>query len=144
MKIFINDIERNFPSSLSEISFDQYMDFWNLYGRDLAAKRTNVLKIEDKDERWIELTAWYIEKMQKTFGYFTGSAPDSIPDSLLDRVSSIYHSCLKKLQREVDEAKDLPVTHLIYIESFLLDAKDPENVLKRIFEANYPDLETEI
>lgn len=104
MRIIINDKEVNFPSSLSEITLGQRIDFFNQYGRDLEAMHKSILEIEDSTEQEIEFAQFSIEKMFSTFAFFAGVTVDALKESqFIDDIAGIYFSCLVNLFEQEED-----------------------------------------
>ncbi len=98
MRIKVNNKEVVFPSSLSEITLHQRIDFHNKHGKVLEEILQSCLKIEDEYIRELELVQFQMEKMYCTFAYFAGTTVDAVKTTEhLGQVATIYNSCLAVL-----------------------------------------------
>lgn len=104
MRIKINDTEVVFPSSLSEITLKQRIDFHNAHGKLLDQMLQSIMQMPDDYIRELELIQFQMEKMYRTFAFFAGTTVESVKETeLLGQVATIYNACLAVLFD--DEAK---------------------------------------
>lgn len=105
MRITINSKEVIFPSSLSEITLGQRIDFHNQHGKLLDQMLDSIMKMDDEIFKEVELAMWHTERMYRTFAFFAGVTVEAIKESeFIDQVARIYHSCLSVL---MDEEKEI-------------------------------------
>ena len=101
MRVVLNDKEFIFPSSLSEITIGQRINFYNEHGQLLDKMLTSILAMEDEIFRELELVEFQYEKMIRTFAFFANTTPEAIKAShFVDDIARIYHSCLAVLVEE--------------------------------------------
>lgn len=95
MTITLNDKEIFLPSSLSEFTLGQRIDFHNLYGRELDDQLAELQKTPDNDDRAIEMMDFYFDRMCKVFSFFAGTTPEAVKES--DFVDDIAMICASQL-----------------------------------------------
>ena len=101
MRLTINDKEVIIPSSLSEITLGQRINFHNQYGKLLDQMLDSVLKMEDEFFKELELLQWQEEKMFQTVAFFAGCTPEALKTSkFIDEIHRIYLSSLAVLMEE--------------------------------------------
>jgi hypothetical protein len=101
VRFLVNDQEVNFPTSLSEITLGQRVQYYNQYGKELDEMLTAILQIKDEEERELELVQLQLEKMFTNVAFFAGTTPDALKESdFLDAVANIYYSCTKILMED--------------------------------------------
>jgi len=101
LRIVINDKEIIFPSSLSEITLGQRINFQKQYGDLLDKMLESCQKMEDPELREIELVMFQMEKMYATFAFFAGCTLEAIKESeFVGRVAQIYSASLHLLFEE--------------------------------------------
>lgn len=98
MRIIINTNEVTIPSTLSEITLGQRIDFYNLYGHQLDEMAESILSMEDGLEKDLDVTAFQFEKMFRVFAFFAGCTVDAVRESeFIDEIADIYFSSLVEL-----------------------------------------------
>lgn len=98
MKILINNQPVTIPSSLSDFTLGQRIDFYNEYGRDLDEMAKAIIEMEEGVEKELEITHFQFEKMFRTFAFFANCTVDALRDSnLIDEIATIYHASLSVL-----------------------------------------------
>lgn len=103
MRVVINGSEVIIPSSLSEITLGQRIDFHNEHGRELDEMLTSILAMEDGPMKELEMGQFHFERMFRTFGFFSGIDPEVLKDSeFVDKIAGIYHSSVAVLFEEED------------------------------------------
>jgi len=109
MRVKINDKEVIIPSSLSEITIGQRIEFHNQYGRQLDEMLDSIQQMKDEYFKELELIQWHAEKMYRTFAFFAGTSPEALKASkFIDEISNIYYSCLHVL---MDEEQKMELQH---------------------------------
>jgi hypothetical protein len=82
MKVTINDDQQvNFPTSLADITLGQRIDFYLEHGKLLEEMRTDIMKIEDETDREIEMASFLMEKIYRTFAFFSGCPLEAVKES---------------------------------------------------------------
>jgi len=98
MRVVINDKEVVIPSSLSEITLGQRIDFHNQYGKELDQMLTSIMEMEEVPDRELEIAQFHFERMFMTFGFFAGVEPEALKESkFIDDIANIYYSSLQVL-----------------------------------------------
>lgn len=101
MRLQINDTEVVFPSSLSEFTLGQRIDFHHQYGEELERMAADIAKMEDGPEKEIELMHFHFEQIFRTFAFFTNTTPEALKESaFIDEIANIYHAHLAILFAE--------------------------------------------
>lgn len=101
MQVVINGNQVTIPSSLSEITLGQKIEFQRKYGNIHDEKLKSILEIKDEFEKELELTQFQVEQMFDTFAFFAGVEPQALRESeFVDAVANIYYSCLSELNIE--------------------------------------------
>lgn len=101
MRVTINNKEVIIPSSLSEFTLGQRIDFHNQHGRLLDEMLDSILQMEDEYFREIDLVEWRTQKMYRTFSFFAGmTIEDLIESAFVDEVAKIYHASLAVMLAE--------------------------------------------
>lgn len=95
MRVRINGQEAVIPTSLSEITLGQRIDFHEQHGSELNEMATSIIEMEDGYEKDLEKTEFQIEKMFRTFAFFAGTTVEALKESqFIDDIARIYHSSL--------------------------------------------------
>lgn len=106
MRLTINGNQVVIPSSLSEFSLGQRIEFQEEYGNDLDAWAQRILAMEDGIDKELEVTEFQFEKMFRTFAFFAGCTPEALKDSeFVDDIANIYYSCLSVLFENEDKVE---------------------------------------
>ncbi|MGE9312875.1 hypothetical protein ACLOAU_14600 [Niabella sp. CJ426] len=101
MRVIINDKEIILPTSLSEITLGQRIDFHNKYGKELDEMLTSIIDMEDGPEKEMETVQMHFERMFRTFAFFADVDPESLKESkFIDEIANIYYSSLSVLFEE--------------------------------------------
>lgn len=104
MRIYINDKEVVFPSSLSEYTLGQRIAFQNEHGVILDKMLESILAMPDDAKRELETVNFQLEKMYRTFAFFAGCSVEAVKEEkFIDDVAKIYYSCLAVLFEEEDK-----------------------------------------
>jgi hypothetical protein len=112
MRLQINDTEVVFPSSLSEFTLGQRIDFYNQYGRQLDDMMLSTLSMEEGFEKEMELMHFQFEKMFRTFAFFAGTTPEALQESeFINDIANIYHANLAALLDD-EQAIDLKTEYV--------------------------------
>lgn len=110
MKIQLNGEVVNFPSSLSEITLQQRIDFQDQHGDTLLEMYASIMAIDDEVERELELLQYAFEKMFRSFSFFSGVPVEVLKESeFIDQVAAIYHATLKQIledEAQIEFTKD--------------------------------------
>lgn len=101
MRVTINSKEIIIPSSLSEFTLGQRIEFHNQHGRLLDEMLDSILQMEDEYFRELELVQWRSEKMYRTFAFFANTTVEALKESaFVDEVARIYYASLAVLLEE--------------------------------------------
>lgn len=104
MRVKVNDKEVIIPSSLSEITIGQRIEFYNQYGRQLDEMLDSIQQMKDDEFKELELIEWHNEKMYRTFAFFANTTPEALKQSkFIDEVGNLYYACLHVLLEEEKE-----------------------------------------
>jgi hypothetical protein len=104
MRVVINGKTVVFPSSLSEFTLGQRIDFHNAHGRDLEAIAKTIRAMPDGLEKELEVTEFNFEQMFRSFSFFCGFPVETIKQSeYVDTVAEVYYSSLKLLFEQESE-----------------------------------------
>lgn len=107
MKLLINNQPVTFPSSLSEFTLGQRIDFYTEHGRELEEMAKSILDMEEGFEKDLEISQFQFEQMFRTFAFFTGCTVEAAKDSqFVDDIARIYYSNLSVLFED-EQAIDL-------------------------------------
>lgn len=106
MRITINDKEVNIPSSLSEITLGQRIDFNNQYGQELDEMARSVLDMPDGMDKDMEVAQFAFEKMFRTFAFFANTTPEALKESeFVDDIARIYYATLAVVMQDEAEVE---------------------------------------
>ncbi|SHK93088.1 hypothetical protein SAMN05444266_101625 [Chitinophaga jiangningensis] len=104
MRILINDMEVVIPSSLSEITLGQRIDFHNQFGKAFDAHLDSIMAMEDGVPRDIEIMDLNLQKAYAAFSFFSEIDIDVLRQSAFtDEILQIYHSSLAQLFQHEQE-----------------------------------------
>lgn len=93
MKISINDEWINIPSSLSEITLRQKIDFQNTYGKELDEMARSIAEMPDGFDKELELMQFQFEMMFKTMAFFTNCTDQALKESeFIDKIAALYYA----------------------------------------------------
>lgn len=106
MRIQLNDKEVVIPSSLSEFTLGQRIAFNNQCGQELDEMLQSILAMPDGMDRDLELTEFQMEKMFRTFAFFTGTTPEALKESeFIDDIARIYYASMVTMFEEEQAAE---------------------------------------
>ncbi len=101
MRVTLNGETVVIPSSLSEITLKQRIDFQAQYGDELDIMLKSVLAIEDEEDKEIELTQFQIERMVRTVAFFLNTTVEALKSfQSLDKIANLYYPNLSVLLEE--------------------------------------------
>jgi hypothetical protein len=124
MRILVNDKEIDFPSSLSQITLGQRIEFHQQYGSALDKMAESIHTMEDGPDKELEILEFSFEKMFRTFAFFAGVTVESIKESkFIDQVANIYYSCLHTL---LADEQDVELEPEIYFKNEIWQIEKPE------------------
>lgn len=104
MKIFINGQEKNIPTSLSQITLQQRIDFQNIHGNELDEMAKSIVEMKDETEKELETIQFQLEKMYRSISFFADVAIEALKEyENVDQIANIYYSTLSVLFE--DESK---------------------------------------
>jgi hypothetical protein len=106
MRLTINGNQVVIPTSLTEFTLGQRIAFQEEYGNDLDAWLQKILSMEEGLDKELEVAEFQIEKMFRTFAFFTGCTPEALKESeFVDDIANIYYACMSVLFESEDEVK---------------------------------------
>jgi hypothetical protein len=81
MIIHLNDTELTIPSSKKEFTLGRRIAFEEEHGHLLKQMLEFIMKMEDEEEKKIELVSLHFEQMFRTFSFFTNVSLDAVRES---------------------------------------------------------------
>jgi hypothetical protein len=124
MKILVNDIEVDFPSSLSQITLGQRIDFHQQHGLELDKMAESIRVMEDGPLKELEILGFSFEKMFRTFSFFANVSVDAIKESkFIEDIAQVYYSCLAVL---IEDEQDLEAMTEFEFKGELWELQSPE------------------
>lgn len=110
MRIQINDKWIIVPSSLSEITLQQRIDFQQQHGNLLMEMEKSLETIEDEDDCELEQAQLNLEKMFRSMSFFTNCTVDALKEShVINDVVAIYVNSLDLVFKQEQELIDNPL-----------------------------------
>ena len=102
MKFIYNNKEYNFPTSLSQITLRQRIDFDKLYLKEIEDFQNEIFK-KDKDENVIEVDE--VDEIlftsfvaSRNLSFFSGIPVNEVEDNIpIEDVLNIFNSCFKAI-----------------------------------------------
>lgn len=96
MIVSINDIEIQFPTSLSELTLGQRIDFHLAYGQELEQMLRDIVKMPEGFDKELQLSYFKIEQACRAFAFFSGYPLSAIAEApFFEEISMIYDTCLR-------------------------------------------------
>lgn len=127
MQISINNTWITIPSSLSEITLKQKIDFQKQYGDSLLEMAKSIHDMPDGFEKELEMTQFQVEQMFKTMAFFCNCTEQALKESeFIDKIAGIYYSCLSQLN-EQNELLELQQSHVWNEEEWFIDHPELKN-----------------
>lgn len=117
MKIQINGQIVNFPSSLSEITLGQKIEFEKEHRAALDEIIHGIAKQKDPDLQEVEAFNYRHEKMIREFSFFTGMPVKVLRETeneILDSIANIYYSCLATITDDEQDIELNPQTEFVF------------------------------
>lgn len=109
MRLVINNKECIVPSSLSEITLKQRINFQREHGDLLHEMHKSIMEMEDEDEQSLELTEWLIERALRTVSFFTGFSTESLRQSeFVEQIFGIYQASIGQVLEDEQNAEIYP------------------------------------
>lgn len=104
MKVSINNNWVTVPSSISEITLKQKIDFQATHGLELDAMLKSILEMPEGIDRELETTQFQFEQMFRTFAFFTNCSVEALKESeFIDKIAAIYFANLAGLNQQEAE-----------------------------------------
>lgn len=101
MQVTINGIDKILPSSLSEITLQQRIDFQEQHGNTLDEMADSIRQITDEVDREIETGIFQVEKMYRSVSFFLEVPLDVLKETeFIDTIANIYFACADCLFQE--------------------------------------------
>jgi hypothetical protein len=110
LPIRINDISYDIPTTLSEITLGQFLDFYTKYGSDLDQQLKKILErtYEDDFDRQIDLSHHEDQEALGWFSFWTGQDLFSISEADASPLIVLYRSIKILLMASEEASYDLP------------------------------------
>lgn len=120
MQLTINDNIVIIPSTLSELTLGQRIDFQNLYGQELSEMAQSISEMPDGMEKELEEMQFRLESALRSLSFFAGSGfqeeefgVESLRNSQnIDELLNIYFACSSLLL--ADEESMVPQTTFVW------------------------------
>lgn len=108
MKFKFKDIVYSFPTSLSDITLGQRIDFNNQYGREIYEQRSQLMEMEtetpeDEDSKDTLITEHYLDSACKTFSFFSGIPLEDVYKIPINQIVNVYENCMKGLLEQQED-----------------------------------------
>jgi hypothetical protein len=103
MEFLFQNKKHNFPSSTSDITLGQRIEFANLYEKDILQKQKEIQSSEIVDE--IDLTENFLDMACKSFAYFASIDLDDALKIPINQILNVYDNCLKLILTEQEEVE---------------------------------------
>lgn len=124
MRIIINGQEKNVPSSLSEITLWQRIQFQEEHGHLLEKMAESITAMQDGPDKELETIHFHFEKMFRTVAFFTGIDVEVIKESeFIDELAEIYYSTAAVI---FEEEKDIQIQPEYEFAGELWEIQPPE------------------
>lgn len=136
MKFTINEQEVEIPSSLSQMTLKQRIDYQLQFGNELDEMTKSCLDIKDEVERELELAQLALEKMYRGLAFFTGYSVEAIKETeYIDLLSFIYWNSIAHCFKEEEDLANEPQYQFIWNnEMWVIHTPDLKNGDKMLFE----------
>lgn len=102
MKVTINEQEYDIPASLAAVTLQQRIDYENQYGKDLRKQLAKILEIKNGHLQELEFSLYHCELACKTLSFFAGIPLETVNNTYINDVLSVYHSVMKSYTEEYD------------------------------------------
>lgn len=111
MEIQINGRKANMPTSLTEFTLGEKIDFQLQYGNDLDKMLQSILAMPEGPLKELEVLHYGYEKMFRTVAFFLKVDPASLSESnYIDEIARIYYSSaavLLEQEKEITLEKEI-------------------------------------
>jgi len=100
------------PTSLTEITFQQFLDYYNLYGADLSKRRLELQALPEGDERGLHERMLFIDEAYCYVSAFTGIPLTDLQEGIdLNAVLNVYWQSEIVL---INEERSIPIEEVYY------------------------------
>lgn len=104
MELIINGQSVQFPTSLSEITLKQKIDFQEQHGNTLAEMAKSISDMPDSLEKELEMAQFHYEQMFRTMSFFSGFSIEELKASeFIDKMSGIHFAAIDALLMQEQE-----------------------------------------
>ena len=102
MKYYYQDNEYNFPTSLSQITLRQRIEFESLYGQIIKELQDEIFKEDEVDA--IDISVMNVSIASMNVSFFSGIPLEEVQNNIsIDDVMMIYNSCFSLLYQQQEE-----------------------------------------
>lgn len=98
MKFKFQKKEYNFPTSLSDITLKQRIDFNDLYGKEMMEKQKELDPVDE-----VAMVENHLEMACKAVSFFSGIPLEDTFKIPMNQILNVYEHCLKSLLDQQDE-----------------------------------------
>lgn len=102
MKFKFKNKEYQFPTSLSQITLGNRVEFNSLYGVEIN-QRLKELENMDADDADLERVEIYLDSAYKSFSFFSGIPLDEAKNIPTNQVLNVYENCMKGLLEQQED-----------------------------------------
>lgn len=103
MQFIFKDNTYNVPTSLSEITLGQRIDFQQQYGEDIAKREALINAIEDEIERDLERADHYMYIFCVSFSFFSGIDLHMVKQVNIYQIIEFFLPCFQELFEQQEE-----------------------------------------
>lgn len=100
MKITIEGVDYDLPTSLSDITLAQRVLYDQTYGKDLRDKLAKIIEMKDSMDRELEMGEYQCDLACKSISFFGNVPLHIIQNTALHDVLIIHGECLKAIAQE--------------------------------------------
>lgn len=116
MRVRINGIECLIPSSLSEITLKQKIDFQIAHGNELDAMSKSIQEIEDEDDKELEQLQFNIISIFRTLSFFLPFDIESLKQTEhVQSLVNIYTNSIALLNQQEKYIEENPVYEFTWL-----------------------------
>lgn len=106
MIITIEGNKYKIPSSISEITLWQRIEFDKKYGIALREQLKKILEIKNEMSKELDFSVYHMDLACKTLSFFANIPLDVIQNTAINEVLTLYHHTMKTLSEDVDFRND--------------------------------------
>lgn len=153
MNFTINGQEYRYPTTLSEITLGQRVEYQRTYGNDLEARAKEIEDMPDTPEKEYAIEEYYVDVAIKSFSFFTGMSLEECGQVRLQDILNVYQVTLEGLLSQQQELSYIgsfeiageiwklapiaitPVSEITYDE--FLHAKEYDRLLRKLEQGSW-------